>query len=521
RSYPAFSSASTRSSRSRLSPVVKRSVASRNSVGLGSGTSSAAGVATTTSGSPASKRRQTTARSASLSRWRPPRHRRGSRSGNSTAGAPKNLRSCAQRWASTSVATTISSGRGCAWTRPATTSARADPVSPATRRQASPSAKAFTSSLKAAHSLNITNVFTLSRLPPRTTASSFTEAGNLMGSRCLAGGLREIEAQRLELDREVDVLEPHVTRHADPGGGKVEHSLDPGDDELVGHRLGRFRRHRNDGHLHAARLDLPREITCGEDRDSVDLAVSFHRIVVEDDCDPEALTPEAAIVEERRAEVTEADERDRPFLVESENALELGLQARNVIADAANAELPEVRQVLAHLRRVQIEAVGQILRGHRLHAVFLELPETARVHGEPTHGHLRDPWEPGARTAGHRRERGRRGAPALVNLLRFDRLHEQQDHRDDEDVDRQGLDEGQSDDHRGLNARRRSRLTSHRIDRCGHRPPLPQPAQPRCQRHADPGRDDGERADPSAGGGGSLRSRQAWKCEHCPECQHQ
>ena len=74
--------------------------ASRNSAGGGSGMSSAAGVATMTSGSPASSRRQMTARSASASRCWPPRQRRGSSLGELGTGAPKNLRSCAHRCAS-------------------------------------------------------------------------------------------------------------------------------------------------------------------------------------------------------------------------------------------------------------------------------------------------------------------------------------------------------------------------------------------------------------------------------------
>src|SRR5262249_58402502 len=123
-------------------------------------------------------------------------------------------------------------------------------------------------------------------------------------------------------DREIDVLEPDVPRHANARGGKVEHGPDAGDDELIGRRLRRFRGHRDDGDLHTARLDLAREITRGEDRNSIDLAVGLRRIVVEDHHEPEALAPEAAVVKERGAEIAEADERDRPLPVETENALE-------------------------------------------------------------------------------------------------------------------------------------------------------------------------------------------------------
>src|SRR5437879_11389401 len=136
----------------------------------------------------------------------------------------------------------------------------------------------------------------------------------------LPRSFRQVEREGLELDGEVDVLEPDVARQADPGRREVEHGLDPGGDELIGHRLGRLGRHRDDRHLHAPSLDLPREIARGEDRDTVDLAADLRGIVVEDDGDPETLPPEAPVVEERRAEVTEADERDRPLTIEPEDA---------------------------------------------------------------------------------------------------------------------------------------------------------------------------------------------------------
>src|SRR5262249_52910162 len=160
-----------------------------------------------------------------------------------------------------------------------------------------------------------------------------------------------------------------------------EHGPDAGDDELIGRRLRRFRGHRDDGDLHTARLDLAREITRGEDRNSIDLAVRLRRVVVEDHHEPEALAPEAAVVKAGGAAIAECQGADRAPPVGPENALEPGLQARDVIADAANAELAEIRQVLAPLGRVQIEPLGQVLRGPRLHAVFLELPKAARIYG--------------------------------------------------------------------------------------------------------------------------------------------
>ena len=117
-------------------------------------------------------------------------------------------------------------------------------------------------------------------------------------------------------------------------------------------------------------------------------------------------------MEERRAEIAEADQGDRPLAIQSEDAAQLGFEAGHVIPDAADAELAEVRQVLAHLRRVQVVALGQLLGGDGLHTVFFQLLETPRVHGEPAHGHLRNLGKPVIGTTGHRRGRGRRRAPA-------------------------------------------------------------------------------------------------------------
>ena len=54
------------------------------------------------------------------------------------------------------------------------------------------------------------------------------------------------------------------------------------------------------------------------------------------------------------------------------------MQVLDVIADAAHAELAEVGEVLADLRRVEVELLGQRLRRDGLDAGRLELVEAAR-----------------------------------------------------------------------------------------------------------------------------------------------
>ena len=60
----------------------------------------------------------------------------------------------------------------------------------------------------------------------------------------------------------------------------------------------------------------------------------------------------------------------------------------DVVADAADAELAEVGEVLADLRGVEVELLGQRLRRDGLHAGALELVEAAQVDRQAVGGEL-------------------------------------------------------------------------------------------------------------------------------------
>src|SRR5438445_3712142 len=259
--------------------------------------------------------------------------------------------------------------------------------------------------------------------PPPTPAPSLRPPARYARAR-LARGFSEIERKSFELDREVDVLEANVARNFDTGGCEVQNGLDPRRGQLVGDRLRRLRGHRDDRDLDPARLHLTPEVAAGEDRRRFDLVHDLRRILVEDGRDAKSLTGEPAIVEQRRAEVAVADERHGPLAIETEDALELGLQPRDVVPDAAYAELAEVGEVFSDLRRVEIEPIRQLLRGHGLHAVLFELQQTSGVDRETTDRHLGDLREASVRPWHHRaarRARGACGAPALrytVDVMR-------------------------------------------------------------------------------------------------------
>src|SRR5262249_44348326 len=182
---------------------------------------------------------------------------------------------------------------------------------------------------------------------------------------------------------------------------KIEDGADACADQLIRDGLRGLAGNGDEGDLNAARLDLARKLAARHHGHRVDVTRDLRGIVVDDDGDAKALASEARVVEERRAEIAEADEDDGPLPVEAEDALQLALQARDVIADSAYPELTEVREVFAHLRGVQIEAVRHFLRGDRLDAVFLQLEHATGIAGATMDRHLRDAGGAIRRAASH------------------------------------------------------------------------------------------------------------------------
>ena len=64
-------------------------------------------------------------------------------------------------------------------------------------------------------------------------------------------------------------------------------------------------------------------------------------------------------------------------------------QILDVVADATDAELAEVREVLANLRGIQMELLRQRLGGDGLHARNVELVQAAQIDGQAVGGQLR------------------------------------------------------------------------------------------------------------------------------------
>ena len=80
----------------------------------------------------------------------------------------------------------------------------------------------------------------------------------------------------------------------------------------------------------------------------------------------------------------------RSFAIEAEDLAQVALQIADVVADAADAELAEVGEVLADLRGVEVKLLGERLGRDRADAGVLERVEAAQVDGKPVGGELGD-----------------------------------------------------------------------------------------------------------------------------------
>ena len=77
-------------------------------------------------------------------------------------------------------------------------------------------------------------------------------------------------------------------------------------------------------------------------------------------------------------------------LVEAEDLPQVAPQLLDVVADAAHAELAEIREVLADLRGVEVELLGERLRRDGLDAGRVERVEATQVDRQPVGRQLGD-----------------------------------------------------------------------------------------------------------------------------------
>src|SRR6185295_18002175 len=123
-----------------------------------------------------------------------------------------------------------------------------------------------------------------------------------------------------------------------------------GRDDEVEDLLRRRLRHGDDGDADAfAPRDFLEIVDVVDRHAAARLLADLLAQVVEQRRDLEAFLAEPGIVGEREPEIAGAHDRDAQLAVETENLPEMALEIADVVADAADAELAEVGEVLANL----------------------------------------------------------------------------------------------------------------------------------------------------------------------------
>src|SRR4030095_6202799 len=122
-----------------------------------------------------------------------------------------------------------------------------EPHNESARRQGTPRERAARTSSKAAQRVNTDSADTIITREYVSQVPSAERGVN--AAPASAGALRQIEGQRLQLDRQVHVLQADVLARLDAARSEVENGLDPGRHTLIGDRLRGLPRHRHDGDL--------------------------------------------------------------------------------------------------------------------------------------------------------------------------------------------------------------------------------------------------------------------------------
>src|SRR5439155_14066987 len=192
------------------------------------------------------------------------------------------------------------------------------------------------------------------------------------------------ERQTFQRHCEIHALELHALRYLQCAWREVQDRLDAGGHDLLDNlrrRGGRHGQHRDADAVALYRLPEIAHVVNGAA--AARLLADFGRLRVEQRGDLEAFLPEAGIVGQRQTEIARADDGDTQLASEAENLSKMPLEIADVVADAADAELAEIREVLPDLRRVEVKLLGEGLRRDRLDAGVFERRETPQIDRQP------------------------------------------------------------------------------------------------------------------------------------------
>jgi hypothetical protein len=209
--------------------------------------------------------------------------------------------------------------------------------------------------------------------------------------RGLASRPGHVKTERFQVHLQIHVFDPHVGGKGQSRRREVEQRLQAGRRAPLGDFLRGRGGDRDDADLDRPALhDLAQAADVLNDQAAPGAPADLLGVAVEERRKTKALRGETAGVRERLPEVSGPDDRESPRLIEAENRQEVALERGDVVADAADAELAEGRQVLADLRRAQVEAPSEALGGDMRGAFCLQVREAAQIEGQPRRRQLRD-----------------------------------------------------------------------------------------------------------------------------------
>ncbi len=117
-----------------------------------------------------------------------------------------------------------------------------------------------------------------------------------------------------------------------------------------------------------------------------DPAPHLGRVDVEDRHEFVTLADEILVGQQGRAQVADPHQGHLPDLVQPQDALDFKEQFLDEIAHAPDAELAEVCQIFANLRRVDAAFFRQLVRGNNLHPLLGQGLQVPGINGQAGNG---------------------------------------------------------------------------------------------------------------------------------------
>src|SRR5215467_11994636 len=188
---------------------------------------------------------------------------------------------------------------------------------------------------------------------------------------------RQEKRQALERNRQIDALQLHVRRHVEGAGREVQDRLDAGRHDQVDHVLSRRSRNGDDGDADAITPRGLFEVADVVNRYAIARVLSDLRAEgVEERENLEPFLTESRVIGKRKAQVAGTDDGHPQLAVKSQDLPQVTLEVSHVVADAADAKLAEVCEILADLCGIQVELTRESLGGDRADAGVFKCVQT-------------------------------------------------------------------------------------------------------------------------------------------------